>query len=83
MFLMFVVFYRPQTKFTKVMFLHVSVSHSVHTGGVRGRGRGRRVCMAGGEHGWGACMPEVGRGWLWGGGVCVHPGLILRDTVGQ
>ena len=25
-------FYRPQTKFAKVMFLHVSVSHSVHRG---------------------------------------------------
>ena len=27
------VYYRPQTKFAKVMFLHVSVSHSVHRGG--------------------------------------------------
>ena len=26
--------YRPQTKFAKVMFLHLSVSHSVHRGGV-------------------------------------------------
>ena len=26
-------FYRPQTKFAKVMFLHLSVSHSVHGGG--------------------------------------------------
>ena len=26
-------FYRPQTKFAKLMFLHVSVSHSVHGGG--------------------------------------------------
>ena len=25
-------FYRPQTKFVKVMFLHLSVSHSVHRG---------------------------------------------------
>ena len=23
-------YYRPQTKFAKVMFLHLSVSHSVH-----------------------------------------------------
>ena len=30
---MFVVCYRPQTKFAKVMFLHLSVSHSVHKGG--------------------------------------------------
>ena len=25
-------YYRPQTKFVKVMFLHLSVSHSVHRG---------------------------------------------------
>ena len=30
-------YYRPQTKFAKVMFLHVSVSHSVHRGGWVGR----------------------------------------------
>ena len=31
-------FYRPQTKFAKVMFLHLSVSHSVHKGeGVPGQ----------------------------------------------
>ena len=28
--------YRPQTKFAKVMFLHLVVSHSVHRGGVPG-----------------------------------------------
>ena len=33
--------YRPQTKFAKVMFLHVSVSHSVH------RGRGLAQYMEG------------------------------------
>ena len=27
-------YYRPQTKFGKIMFLHLSVSHSVHRGGV-------------------------------------------------
>ena len=27
------VYYRPQTKFAKVMLLHQSVSHSVHRGG--------------------------------------------------
>ena len=26
-------YYRPQTKFAKIMFLHLSVSHSVHRGG--------------------------------------------------
>ena len=35
-------FYRPQTKFAKVMFLHVFVSHSVHR-----RGDGIPVCLAG------------------------------------
>ena len=34
------VYYRPQTKFAKVMFLHLSVSHSVHRGGLH-RGVGR------------------------------------------
>ena len=28
-----IIFYRLQTKFAKVMFLHLSVSHSVHGGG--------------------------------------------------
>ena len=31
--LLLCLFYRPQTKFAKVMFLHLSVSHSVHRGG--------------------------------------------------
>ena len=35
-------FYRPQTKFPKVMFLHMSVSHSVH-----GVGSGIPACLAG------------------------------------
>ena len=30
-------FYRPQAKFAKVMFLHLSVSHSVHRGEYLGR----------------------------------------------
>ena len=30
-------YYRPQTKFAKVMFLHLSVSHSVHMGKYLGR----------------------------------------------
>ena len=30
-------YYRPQTKFAKVMFLHLSVSHSVHGGEYLGR----------------------------------------------
>ena len=46
-------FYRPQTKFVKVMFLHVSVSHSIHSGG--------RAWL------WGACMVVGGMHCCWGG----------------
>ena len=47
-------YYRPQTKFAKVMLLHLFVSHSVHKGGgMHGRGACvvRGACMAGGVHG--------------------------------
>ena len=66
-------YYRPQTKFAKVMFLHASVSHSVHAwlpGGVHGWGdmRGCRGCA----WLWGACMVAGGHEWLLrGGGVRV------------
>ena len=41
--------YRPQTKFAKVMFLHLSVSHSVHRVGVsRPMPRDGGVCPGGG-----------------------------------
>ena len=40
------VYYRPQMRFGKVMFLHLSVSHSVHVGKSASRG----VCIRGG--GW-------------------------------
>ena len=69
--------YRPQTKFAKVMFLHLSVSHLVHRGGgVHGRGVAcvvggmcRGMCMAGGVHGGGACVVVVGEhAWQ---GACV------------
>ena len=79
-------FYRLQMKFAKVMFLHLSVSHSVH----------RRACMAGDVHGgvvhgawvvggmggrgrawWGACVVGAcmagamhGGGHVWQGGMC-------------
>ena len=55
-------YYRPQTKFAKVMFLHLSVSHSVHGGG---------VCM-GGSGGLGSLPPldTTGYGQRAGG---THP----------
>ena len=40
-------FYRPQTKFAKVMILQVSVSHSVHRGGMCGCSGGVRGCSWG------------------------------------
>ena len=55
-------YYRPQTKFAKVMFLHLSVSHSVHEGGVCGGG----ACVAWGDVG-GMC--GGGRGCVWQGGM--------------
>ena len=56
--------YRPQTKFAKVMFLHLSVSHSVHRGAcVAGAVRmWRGACVVGGCAWQGACVAE--------GGVC-------------
>ena len=72
-------FYRPQTKFAKVMFLHLSVSHSVDRGGVC-MARGVCVCKGGhalqGGHVWagGACMVVGVRGR----GVCVVGGMHGR-----
>ena len=76
-------FYRPQTKFAKVMFSQVSVcpQGGMHgrggglawqgaciAGGVHGRGHAwQRVCMAGGVHGRGACV--AGAGCVWQGGM--------------
>ena len=64
--------YRPQTKFPKVMFLHLSVSHFIHGGVCIQRGW---VCIKGGLHPrwdlhprgvciWGACIQ----------GVCIQEG---------
>ena len=60
------------------MFLHVSVSHSVHRGACVAAGGHawlwggmhscQGVCMVGGGmHGWGACMVAEGHVWLLGG----------------
>ena len=85
--------YRPETKLAKVMFLHLSVSHSVHGGGGM---HGGGACVVGGMHGrghmwagghaWqGACVAVGmrGQGSMHGRGPTCHPSQTLRDTVGQ
>ena len=60
-------FYRPQTKFAKVMFLHLSVSHSVHRGHAWLRGGhawlwwGGSCMVVGGMHGGGGGMHGIRR----------------------
>ena len=69
----FCLFYRPQTKFAKVMFLHVSVILSTGWGGHAwwgGACMARGVCMVGGMH---------GRGHAWQG-ACVAGGACLPRT---
>ena len=64
-----VVYYRPQTKFAKVMFLHLSV---ILLGGGHACMAGGHACMAGGMCGRG-CVWQGGmhgRGHAWHGGVC-------------
>ena len=67
------------------MFLHVSVIHSVHGGGVRGcSGGGHAWLLRGGMRGcsggmrgcsWGECMVSLGgHAWLLLGGVWLLPG---------
>ena len=48
-------YYRPQTKFAKIMFLHLSVSHSVHRGGG----------VPGQVHPPGTYLPPLGRHTPW------------------
>ena len=63
-------YYRPQTKFAKVMFLQVSVLG----GGVHVAGRcvcGGGACMKGGFAWQGACMA----GCVHGSGACVAGGM--------
>ena len=65
-------FYRPQTKFVKVMFLQVSVCP--HQGGMRGFTQGAcMVLFRGGVCGfiWGAWMVFLGgHAWFFWGGMC-------------
>ena len=77
------VFYRPQTKFAKVMFLQASVCPQ--GGGVRGG-----VCMvARGACGcWGVCVVAGGHVWFLGGcawlpGVCMAAPLGGACVVGR
>ena len=73
----------------KVMFLHLSISHSVHAwqggaymgGGMHGRGQGwgvcgRGVCMAGG-HVWRGCTWQ---GACMAGGVCGRGACMAREV---
>ena len=83
-----VIYYRPQTNFARVMFLHLSVSHSVHGGGSPGPHPRRRL--------WGLARgvspcPHSGGGWgslAWVcpgphlGGVQAHTGGMSRPTPG-
>ena len=57
------IYYRPQTKFAKVMFLQVSVCP--HRKGMRGFTWG--VC----GFTWGACLVLFGGAWFYFGGACV------------
>ena len=72
-------FYRPQTKFAKVMFLQVSVCPHrggcawFYSGGMRGFIQGVRGFIRG-VHGfiWGACVVLFGGcAWFYSGGLCV------------
>ena len=78
----------PKTKFAKVMFLHLSVSHSVHRGHAWQEGmHGRGACVAGGHawqgHAWqGACIVmghALQGGHVWQGeGVCMAGRMHAR-----
>ena len=90
-------YYRPQTKFAKVMFSHLSASHSVHGGGSPGPHPGGMLRgLAGGVSrptprgdvegsGWGVSRPtprgEVG-GSGQGGSPGPHPWGVPRPTLG-
>ena len=63
-------YYCPQTKFAKVMFIHPSVSHSVHRGGSASRG------SASSGDGYVGCLHPEG-GWV----DPLH--RILRDTANE
>ena len=51
-------FYRPQTQFAKIMFLHLSVSHSVHRGEYLGRCHPGQVHPMAGTPPWAGTPPR-------------------------
>ena len=68
------VYYRPQMKFAKVMFLHVSVSHSVQRGRAWPGGHAwQGACMAG----WGCAGGMCGGGRACQGGMCGVAGACM------
>ena len=74
-------YYRPQTKFAKVMFLHLSVSHSVHRGGGACVVAGGACVVVGGRRGCGGCawlqgVCMVAGGCAWLQGVCMVAGDV-------
>ena len=65
----------PATKFAKVMFLHLSVSHSVHRGGSASRvSASTWVCIMGGVCIWGSASRGSAQGGL-PRGVCIQAGF--------
>ena len=77
-------FYRLQTKFANVMFLHLSVSHSVHTGGcIQGGLHPGKGLHPGGLHPGGVGQtPQIGYYGIWstsGWYVSYRNVFLLRD----
>ena len=84
-YILYVVFTARKRSCGNVMFLHLSVSHSVHRGEGMSASRGSassRVCIQwGGLHPWGVCIQ---RGLHPGGfGLTPPPHRIPRDTVNE
>ena len=66
----------PATKFAKVIFLHLSVSHSVHRGGSASRvSASTWVCIGGGGLYLGFCIQGVCSGGGLPRGVCIQAGF--------
>ena len=71
-------YYRPQRKSAKAMFLHLSVSHSVHRGCVQAQASGGTSAQGVSRPRPGECLPREcpgpgGAGQAWG--VSVYPSM--------